>query len=366
MFKSVRLTLFHLNLIDGVGPVTIKRLYDSLGADLPRLYELSAHDISTRSGLSLKMSMRVTDGLKHSSLYENELERVEKHGIEWLSIDDIHYPELLKHIHVPPVILYYRGDITSVARASSRCLAAVGSRRGDEYAQYIVNMLLKPLCKYDVTLISGGAHGVDTMVHKAAVSSVGKTVAVLGSGLCVPYPPENDRLFKQIVANGGAVISSFPVNTKPQPGNFPARNRIIAGLAPVCIVVQAAQKSGALITARFALDEGREVCAIPGPIDHPLSEGCHQLIRQGAHIITSIDDLILLLGIDVNSIQSSVSKQNGQTVDQEILVRCTRPVSFEALAWQLSLEEPALRNLLFELQIEGKVDQDVLGRWYRT
>ncbi len=224
---------------------------------------------------------------------EKELVLCQKNGVQIVFSHDKAYPQLLAAIHAPPLVLYVKGSLEVL---SQRGCALVGSRAADAYAEYVINQIVPEFVSAGYSIVSGGALGADTMAHKAACDAGGKTVAVLGSGLLQPYPLSNKKLFERIVASGGAVVSPFPVTMQALPGNFPARNRVIAGLVPATIVVQAAKKSGALITAQFALNEGREVYAVPGQFGHPLSQGCHQLISEGAHILGGAEEVAVMLG----------------------------------------------------------------------
>jgi DNA processing protein len=209
------------------------------------------------------------------------------------------------------------------------------------------------------------------MAHKAALKAGGKTIAVLGSGLLRPYPASNIRLFDEIVAQGGSVISAFNLCMEPLPGNFPARNRIIAGLADGCLVVQAAAKSGAAITAQFALEQGKEVFAIPGPITDPLSAGCHQLIGQGAKLIQCVEDIACELAINVSThgteqiidTQLSLDCSEPQTVADRILLACRNPQDFDSLLQRLNIDNLQLQQELLELELVGKVTQNHAGFW---
>ncbi|MBI2625750.1 DNA-protecting protein DprA [Candidatus Parcubacteria bacterium] len=201
------------------------------------------------------------------------------------------YPPLLAEIAQPPQTLYVRGSLEALA---APCLAVVGTRTPSAYGKQITPMLVSGLTRAGITIVSGLAIGIDTLAHEAALESGGKTVAVLGSGVdeISVYPPENRTLARRIVEAGGAVISEFPEGTEPKPFHFPQRNRIIAGLSRGVLVIEAREKSGALITANFALEENRDVFAVPGPITIPTSAGPNRLIAAGAQAILSADDIL--------------------------------------------------------------------------
>jgi DNA processing protein len=201
---------------------------------------------------------------------------------------DDEYPPLLARIYAPPPVLFVRGSLAGCREGG---VALVGSRDMTPYGRRVAENLAHDLACAGVSVISGLARGVDTVAHQAALIAGGHTVGVLGSGLNVVYPPENARLTARL-ASEGAVVSEFPLGTRPQAANFPVRNRIISGLSRAVVVVEAGLKSGSLITARHALDQGREVFAVPGPVTSPQSQGCHELLRQGARLLTGVADLL--------------------------------------------------------------------------
>ena len=211
-----------------------------------------------------------------------ELELAEKHGIRCIAPTDDEYPELLRRIDDPPILLYVRGALTSDDALS---LAVVGGRSASYYGTAQAARFARDFATRRVTVVSGLARGIDTAAHRAAVEAGGRTIAVVGSGLLNVYPPENDK-FALEVAEHGAVISEFPLDTPGRARNFPQRNRIISGLSLGVLVVEATLRSGSLITARLAAEQGREVFALPGKVDTDLSEGPHHLIREGARLVT--------------------------------------------------------------------------------
>ncbi len=219
---------------------------------------------------------------------ENYVQDLKKDGINWLTIFDKDYPKLLKEIYDPPIILYYRGEIK---KEDQKAIAIVGTRSITDYGKIVTRQFAKDLVLNNLTIISGLARGVDTQAHLAAIESGGRTIAVLGGGLNKIYPHENKGLAERIIKHG-AVISEFLPNDDPKPGNFPARNRIISGLSRAVLVTEAAEKSGSLITAKLALEQGRDVFAIPGPITSELSKGPIDLIRAGAIPVTNTQEIL--------------------------------------------------------------------------
>lgn len=224
---------------------------------------------------------------------EAEIERARVAGARIICWDDGDYPELLKRIYDPPPLLYVKGKLPP---SGSPAAAVVGSRRPSGYGLKVAETLARDLVARGVVVVSGMARGIDSAAHRGALGAGGPTVAVLGSGIDVVYPSENRGLYQRI-ALSGAVVSEFPTGTRPLSGNFPARNRIISGLSLGTVVVEAAEGSGSLITVDFALEQGREVFAVPGPVNSPTSHGPHRLIKQGACLVESAADILEELGL---------------------------------------------------------------------
>jgi DNA processing protein len=274
-------TLLHLNLLPGIGPATVQRLV-STNLQNPSVFDL--RDL----GLSLTAAQTIVAGLSDTALLEQELLLIAKHGVGIITIADPDYPALLRAIHLPPPVLYYLG----ARPTDNSSIGVVGSRKANSYGFAAINKLIPPLVAAGFTIISGGAAGIDHHAHQVTLDHHGRTVAVLGSGLLQLYPPTSKSVFAAMVAQGSTLLSSFPLTTPPLAGNFPARNRIIAGMSQATLVIQAAEKSGALITASFALEQGRDVFAVPGAIDDPLAVGCHKLIQQGAKLVQDSSDIL--------------------------------------------------------------------------
>ena len=206
-----------------------------------------------------------------------------------IKVADSSYPQSLRHIHAPPARLFAVGG---AAAWSAPCVAIVGSRSSSEYGRGVARELASQLAARGLCVVSGLARGIDTAAHEGALDAGGLTVAVLGCGLDIVYPPENDELLCRIAAGGGAVISDFPMGTPPRKWTFPQRNRIISGLSLGVILIEAPSRSGALITARHAVEQSREVFAVPGNVTSRLSEGCHALIKDGAVLVRSVEDVL--------------------------------------------------------------------------
>jgi len=221
-----------------------------------------------------------------------ELETAAKHDVQIVALGEEGYPKGLRHIPDPPVVLYVRGELTE---EDALAIAMVGSRRPTFYGRKQAKRLSSGLASYGFTVVSGLARGIDTETHEGALAAGGRTIAVLGTGLGVVYPPENAELYMRIVESG-AVLSEFPMLVPASSGNFPRRNRIISALSLGVVVVEASQRSGALITARHAMEQNREVFAVPGQVDSATAHGCHRLIRDGACLVEGPADVVDQLG----------------------------------------------------------------------
>ncbi len=275
---------------DNVGPVTFAKLIKHFGS-VDRALGASVGELAKIDGISFKTAEQIVR-TRNKSDVTAELELAQKHGVWIIHSDDKRYPPVLKRIYDPPPVLYVKGSLTG---ADNLCIAIVGSRRCSLYGQEQSSRFAHLLSSAGFTICSGMARGIDTAAHQGALSAGGRTIAVQGCGLANIFPPENNKLFELIVESG-ACISELPLQYEPLSENFPPRNRIIAGLSLGTIVVEAGFRSGALITAKMAMESNREVMAVPGKIDSPLSRGCHQLLKQGATLIESTEDVMEALG----------------------------------------------------------------------
>jgi DNA processing protein len=223
---------------------------------------------------------------------------MEKGGITVVLYDDATYPERLRHIPDPPPLLYMKGTL---APADCNAISIVGTRRATAYGKTVAAKIAGDLARMGVTIVSGLAYGIDAAAHKGALEAGGRTLAVLGCGVDVIYPRANEKLYQHIPSSG-AILSELPLGVQPDPGFFPMRNRIVSGLSLGTLVVEAPLKSGALITARFAMEQGREVFATPGNIFSPYSEGCHKLIKDGAKLVENIYDVLAEIERNISGI----------------------------------------------------------------
>ncbi len=379
--------LLHLSLINGFGSVKARELVQAV-ANLEDIYQMTAEEIGRHFNCSRDGAFTIFNGLRDKRAYENELNLIERNKVQWVSLACDDYPDILRTIHMPPPILYWQG---SALRQSQKRLAVVGSRAANEYGKWAIDTIVPILVQRGWVIVSGGALGADAYAHQATLDANGNTVVVLGSGLLKAGPPSNESLFQAVLAQGGTLLSTFPLDTMPFKSHFPERNRIISGLSKGTFVVQAARKSGALITAQFALDDGREVFALPGPIDDLLSAGCHAIIKQGAQLVHTAGDILQVFGeswIEEKEIledkkppriervkaepKTRIAKSEEvqerlftcATPMEELIVRaCVRPRAIDELVEITTLSLPELRTTLFTMQLEGKIVQNMMGMW---
>ena len=281
-----REALVALNLIEHVGPVRVRQLLEHFG-DAPAILRASRSQLLQVRGIGEDIAEAIAAWEKNTNLGA-ELKRIAEFGCRMVTQDDPEYPESLRQIYDPPIVLYVKGELSS---KDKNAVAMVGSRMTTHYGIEVARKLAYQLAYLGVTVVSGGARGIDTAAHQGALSGKGRTIAVLGTGINLVTPPENAKLFEQIAANG-ALITQFPFNRPADKQSFPIRNRIVAGMTLGTVVVEANLTSGALITANFATEYGRQVFAVPGRIDSPRSKGCHDLIKKGAKLCESVEDIL--------------------------------------------------------------------------
>jgi DNA processing protein len=284
---NAREALIALNMLDHLGPVRLRQLLDRFGGDPVAVLSARREQLLEVSGVGPETAHSIANGLGVGVL-DRELRRIESMGCRVLIPSDSEYPPLLREIYDPPVVLYVKGELQSRDRAG---IAVVGSRLTTHYGVEVARKLSYQLAYSGVTVVSGGARGIDAAAHAGAMSARGRTVAVLGSGLDIVFPAEHRDLFERVAASG-AVITQFPFGRTPDKQSFPIRNRIVAGMTLGTVVVEANATSGAMITANFAVEYGRQVYAVPGRIDSPRSKGCHALIRKGARLCEGVEDIL--------------------------------------------------------------------------
>ena len=324
MLSADTKSLIHLNLIPGIGNHTIRRLLAAFGSAEKSIAATSA-ELAQIDGLTPDVRQQLIDGRSHAPLAQ-ELELIEQHQCHIVTINDDTYPPLLKQIDDPPALLYIIGEFPLQDAPS---IAIVGSRSPTEYGKTTSQQLSYQLAERGITVVSGFARGIDTCVHRGALEAGGRTIAVFGCGLSIIYPETNRALATEIIESG-ALISEFPMTMPPRGKNFPRRNRVISGLTLGTLVVEASERSGSLITARHAAEQGREVFAVPGQIFSGVSRGTHSLINQGATLINSVDDLLDALPQNYTQILGGESLEEPPTRSlQSNPTKLSRPQSIE-------------------------------------
>jgi DNA processing protein len=276
-----------LNMVDGVGPIRVRALLDRFNEPQAILSATKA-DLMQVEGVGDEVARSITSWREKVDL-DAELTRIEKAAVQVVTRDDPDYPKNLREVYDPPIILYVRGTLSE---RDALAIAIVGSRRTTLYGQDMARKLAYQLGRVGVTVVSGMARGIDTAAHTGALQAKGRTVAVIGCGIDIVYPSENEKLANEIVEKGGALVTEFPFGVKPDRQNFPMRNRIISGWSLGTVVVEANLKSGALITASQAAEQGRQVFAVPGRADSILSRGTNKLIKDGAKLTEDAEDIL--------------------------------------------------------------------------
>lgn len=285
--------------------------------------------------------------------YEIEKEKILRENIRIISIYHKEYPERLRKIHYPPTLIYVKGNITEKKLA----IAIVGARKATLYGKKIAQNLGYQLSQENVQVISGLARGIDASGHQGAVDGEGGTIAVLGSGVNVVYPRENINIYKKIIDSGnGCILSEFPLDTQPLRINFPIRNRIISGLSDGMVIVEAGEKSGSLITAEFALEQGKEVFAVPGPINNPMSKGPHKLIKEGAKLVSDIKDILEEFGqLKFFEFEDKINYNLDQKEKAILKVLGAEPITIDEIVEETQIPFSEVIAKLSILEIKGLV-----------
>ncbi len=346
------------NLVRGIGPVRLRALLDFFG-DVRAAWE--APESALREVGLDRRSLQNLLQTRHEVDLAQLFRRVEAAGVQvltWVSPD---YPSLLRQIADAPPVLFVKGEIIP---ADEWAVAFVGTRKATPYGREAAHYLASDLARNHVTIVSGLARGIDAVAHRAALEADGRTIAVLGSGVDVIYPSEHRKLATDI-AEAGALVSDYPLGTFPEASNFPARNRIISGLSLGVVVVEAGATSGALITADFAADQGREVFAVPGNILSSTSAGCNRLLREGAGVVTEPRDILEALHLDQLA-EKQVAREilPANPTEAAILEQLSyEPVHLDELARQTGLAAAAVSSALVMMELKGAVRQ-VAGMQY--
>lgn len=354
-----------LSMVEGLGPRWLATLTKAFGSP-QGVWQAPEAELKVIPRIPRKVVADLIQ--KRDTLVpEQVLAKLTRAGIKFIFSDEPVYPPLLKEIYDPPKVLYFKGES---ALFQLPMVAVVGARKASPYGLAVAEKFGRELAEAGICVVSGMARGIDTAAHRGALSVNGPTVAVLGCGVDVVYPAENRRLMSEI-ADRGLVISEFPPGTGPAAGNFPVRNRIISGLAKGVVIIEAAEKSGSLITADCALEQGRDVFAVPGQISNPLNKGAHRLIKHGAKLVEDLSDILDELGTcsscPDNKISGNLNKIN-LTVEEKTLynVISDEPVCSETLIEQSGLGPAQVISMLLILELRGLIRQLPGERYIRS
>lgn len=353
--------IYSLLETDGIGPQRIINLLKYFTSPLD-LLGISEIYISQFEGFNQILASRILNSLNKVKIltdeFANHFEELQKKGISFTTYWDEDYPKYLKNIYSPPIFLYYKGEIK---KSDEIAIAIVGTRKPSNYGKEIAKEFSSEISRHHVTIISGLARGIDSIAHRAALDNNGRTIAVIGSGLDVIYPPENEKLFKQIIENG-CVISEFKLGTQPEAQNFPQRNRIISGLSKGVLIIETKIVGGAIQTANHALDQGKEVYAIPGNIHSINSEGTNYLIQQGnAQLVLSPSEILKDLKIDLSEVSNEKRKKNFEDLtlfEQKIIdVLADKQLQIDQIAELTCLSVSECLVILLNLEFKGYIRQ---------
>lgn len=325
-------------------------------ANPAKIFDTPIKRLASISGISKKLAQKIKNG-GDSEFVKEQQEILEKSPFEIITIFDKKYPKNLYNIYDPPPVLYLHGEYKDMDHDA---VAFVGTRKCTKYGKQVTESLVKELVKMNITIVSGFARGIDTAAHKAAIDNGGRTIAVLGNGIDKVYPPENRELRRELVKNG-VYCSEFPLGTKPDATNFPRRNRIISGLSLGTVVVEAGQKSGALLTSNYSINQNRETFAIPGKITSRASVGTNQLIQAGAKPVLSADDILE----EIESLRKYPEQErqlkiefNFTSDEQEIYNKLSfEPIHIDSLAEKAGIDTHQVLSTLLSLELKGAAKQ---------
>ncbi len=344
--------LLALHSINGLGPIRLRAVLEYF-KDPKLAWEANGEELLKLGIFRNTVNLLVETRRKLEP--ESYAEKIADSGIKWVTIFDKSYPKLLAQIYDPPVVIFYRGE----PDWDKKAIGVVGTRKITGYGRVATEQFTRGLVEAGLTIVSGLARGVDAKAHATAVAQQGQTIAVLGGGLNNVFPPENRNLAAKIAEGFGAVISEFPPDYPSLPGNFPARNRIISGLSQGVLVIEAAEDSGSLITARLALEQGREVFAVPGPITSHLSKGPIDLIKAGARAVFSPDEILEELGINrIKSLESRVKNERDLSEEERKVLAALENENrhIDEIGRELKFPSPKISALLLKMEISGLVE----------
>ncbi len=351
--------LLRLNMISGIGTITYRNLIEHLGS-VKSILECQKSKLEKIPGIGPRIAERIVNGSKAADV-DKEIKLAEKDGVKIIPFSSDQFPQNLKQIYDPPLVLYIKGDIL---KSDTLALAIVGARRCSYYGRTQSERFARQLVNVGFCVVSGMARGIDTNAHTGAIKGKGRTIAVLGSGLGSIYPRENKELSEKIASNG-AVISELPMSTPPNNRNFPPRNRIISGLSLGVLVIESTLRSGSSITAKWALEHGKEVFAVPGNIDSNYSRGTNKLIKDGAKLVEDISDIVEELGPLAESIHlndnSKVEDIRGLTLNSKenkiFSLLSSSPRDIDEIITESGLPSSNVASILMILEVKRLVKQ---------
>lgn len=350
-----------LSMLSDIGPLSARKLLSAFGTP-EKIFNARLDELLEIENIGRNRASSITQFSSWKDV-EKQAKLIEQRGITAVSFESPSYPELLREIDAAPLILYMKGSLVPQDRYA---IAVVGSRKLTEYGASVSDSLAEALASLGFTIVSGMARGVDSLAHNAALRAGGRTIAVLGSGVDVPYPPENKTLMERI-AGSGSVVSEFPPGTPPDKENFPRRNRIISGLSLGVLIAEATSDSGALITARYAADQGREVFAVPGNISSANSAGANELIRKGAVLVRHANDIVEELAPVLKGFIRAAGKAAIDITEDEQSL-CTllsgEPKQVDDISRESGLPSSKVLGALLGLEMKGAVKQITGKRFY--
>jgi DNA processing protein len=367
-FLTERQAFLVLNALSPIGSIALNRLLAAFGGDPRAVFSAEASQLESVEGVTAAFSGKIARWRGHFDLAREE-ERMARSGADFLSVRDDIYPKVLREIHDPPLGLYRRGPYAFEQPA----VAIVGSRRATPYGKSVARKLAGELVRRGFCVVSGLARGVDTAAHEGALEAGGRTVGVLGTGIDIVYPSENLELFRRIAA-AGAILSEFPFGRPAAPYSFAMRNRIVSGLSAAVVVVESDVDGGAMITARFAGEQGRMLLAVPGRIDQPTSAGCHQLLRDGATLLTGVEDILeelnYLAGLNPQVLaagSAGFADGGADLTEEEARVlehfRGGEPLTLDALAARLEQPAAPIAAALMMLELKRRITKRLDGAY---
>ena len=341
------------NYVSGIGPAKIQALLGYYGS-LERAWNATAQQLR-EIGLDIRAIQSFND-VRQTFDLDRYARQVEVSGAQVVTLESPGYPDLLREIPAAPPLLFYRGQFEPIDRWA---VAVVGTRRLTAYGRQVTRDLVSGLVRNGITIVSGLARGIDAVAHRTALEEGGRTIAVMASGIDKVYPPEHRDMAREIVGGHGVIVSDYPFGAEPESNHFPARNRLISGLSLGVVVVEAGEKSGALITSRFALEQNREVFAVPGNIHSPVSVGTNRLIQQGGKLVSRVEDILEELNLRMAADQAVAKVVLPETAEEAALISqlSSQPLHVDELGRLTGMPISLISSTLTLMELKGMVQQ---------